>query len=109
MGFPDWNSPWSHYNALNTRVSEDAIPFCLSGHWTCDLLKLFFLHSALTVCSVKELDLIPTDLLLTPLSSVQFNKSLLKAYQALLFDVLLWFIGDLYETSQGECDVYLQF
>ena len=59
--------------------------------------------------SVKELDLIPTDLLLTPFSSVQFNKSLLKAYQALLFDVLLWFIGDLYETSQGECDVYLQF
>lgn len=60
------------------------------------------------VCSVKELDLIPTDLL-TPLSSVQFSKSLLKTYQVLLFDVLLWFIGDLNETSQGECDVYLQF
>lgn len=61
------------------------------------------------VCSVKELDLIPTDLLWTPLFQVQFNKSLLKAYQELLFDVLLWFIGDLDETSQRECDVYLQF
>ena len=57
----------------------------------------------------KELYLIPINLFLTPVASVQFNKSLLKAYQALLFDVLLWFIGDLDETSQGECDVYLQF
>lgn len=96
-------------NVLHTWVSEEAIPFCLSGHWLSDLVKLFFLHSAHMVRSVKELDLIPTDLLLTPLSSVQFNKSLLKAYQVLLFDVLLWFIGDLDETSQGECDVYLQF
>lgn len=41
------------------------------------------------VCSVKELDLLPAGLLLTPLSSVQFNKSSFKAYQVLLFDVLL--------------------
>lgn len=61
------------------------------------------------VCNVKELDLIPTDLFLTPLYSVKFSKSLLKGYQVLLFDVLLWFIGDLDETSQGKCDVYLQF
>lgn len=100
--FPDGKSTRSCCNALHPRVSEDAIPFCLTGHWLHDLFKLFFLCSALTVCSVKELDIVLTDLLLTPLSSVQFNKSLLKSYQVLLFDVLLWFLGDLDETSQGE-------
>ena len=70
MGFHDWNSPWSHCNVFNTWVSEDAIPFCLSGHWPCDLFKLCFLCSALKVLVLKELYLVPTDLFLTPVASV---------------------------------------
>lgn len=42
MGFLDWNSPCSNCNALNPWVLEEAISFCLTGRWLCNLLKLFF-------------------------------------------------------------------
>lgn len=54
---------------LTPEFQEDAIPFCLSGHWPCDLFKLCFL-CLLSGTVLKELYLVPTDLFLTPVASV---------------------------------------